>query len=68
MNFQSFAELAFSFRLTFEIFYKGMVFSMVMGFVGGLASRSQSIAHDYCGCPAGDLIFEFDPLKERVDV
>jgi ABC-type antimicrobial peptide transport system permease subunit len=36
MNFQSFAELAFSFRLTFEIFYKGMVFSMVMGFVGGL--------------------------------
>ena len=36
MNFQSFAELAFSFTLTFEIFYKGMVFSLVMGFVGGL--------------------------------
>ena len=36
MNFQSFAELAFSFKLTFEIFYKGMVFSLVMGFVGGL--------------------------------
>jgi ABC-type antimicrobial peptide transport system permease subunit len=36
MNFQSFAELAFSFTLTFEIFYKGMVFSLVMGLVGGL--------------------------------
>lgn len=36
MNFQSFAELAFSFRLTLEIFYKAMVFSLVMGFVGGL--------------------------------
>jgi len=36
MNFQSFAELAFSFTLTYEIFYKGMVFSLVMGFVGGL--------------------------------
>lgn len=36
MNFQSFAELAFNFTLTFEIFYKGMVFSLVMGFVGGL--------------------------------
>jgi len=36
MNFQSFSELAFSFTLTYEIFYKGMVFSLVMGFVGGL--------------------------------
>ena len=36
MNFQSFAELAFSFTLTFEIFYKGMVFSLAMGLVGGL--------------------------------
>jgi ABC-type antimicrobial peptide transport system permease subunit len=36
MNFQSFAELAFSFTLTFEIIYKGMFFSLIMGFVGGL--------------------------------
>jgi ABC-type antimicrobial peptide transport system permease subunit len=36
MNFQTFAELAFSFTLTFEIIYKGMFFSLIMGFVGGL--------------------------------
>jgi len=36
MNFQTFAELAFSFTLTFEIIYKGMIFSLAMGFVGGL--------------------------------
>jgi ABC-type antimicrobial peptide transport system permease subunit len=56
MNFQSFAELAFSFTLTYEIFYKGMVFSGD-GFCRRVASRSQSIAHDYCGCPTGGLIF-----------
>ena len=36
MNFQTFAELAFSFTLTFEIIYEGMIFSLIMGFVGGL--------------------------------
>lgn len=36
MNFQTFSELAFSFSITFEIVYKAMVFSLVMGFVGGV--------------------------------
>ncbi len=36
VNFQTFSELAFSFTLTFEIIYKGMIFSLIMGFVGGL--------------------------------
>ena len=36
MNFQTFSELAFSFSITFEIIYKALVFSLVMGFVGGV--------------------------------
>lgn len=36
MNFQTFSELAFSFALNFEIIYKGMAFSLIMGFVGGV--------------------------------
>jgi hypothetical protein len=35
-NFQTFAELAFSFHLTFEIVYKSIAFSLIMGFAGGL--------------------------------
>lgn len=35
MNFQTFSELTFSFALTFEIFYKALIFALVMGFVGG---------------------------------
>jgi putative ABC transport system permease protein len=36
MNFQTFSELAFSFTLTLGIVWKGLGFSLVMGFVGGL--------------------------------
>lgn len=36
MNFQTFSELAFSFALTFEIVYRSMLFSLFMGFAGGL--------------------------------
>jgi putative ABC transport system permease protein len=35
-NFQSFAELSFSFTLTPTIVVKAMLFSLVMGFVGGV--------------------------------
>lgn len=35
MNWQSFSELAFSFTLTAEIMVKTLVFSLVMGFIGG---------------------------------
>lgn len=35
MNWQTFAELAFSFTLTMDIAVKSLVFSLVMGFVGG---------------------------------
>jgi ABC-type lipoprotein release transport system permease subunit len=36
MNWNTFAELAFGFSLTFDIIWKSLVFSLVMGFVGGL--------------------------------
>jgi putative ABC transport system permease protein len=36
MNWQTFAELAFSFALTFEIVWKSLLFSLFMGFVGGV--------------------------------
>jgi ABC-type antimicrobial peptide transport system permease subunit len=36
LNFQTFSELAFSFTLNFEIIYKGIAFSLIMGFVGGV--------------------------------
>jgi ABC-type lipoprotein release transport system permease subunit len=35
-NFQSFSELAFGFRLTPDIVVKTLVFSLVMGFIGGV--------------------------------
>lgn len=35
MNWQTFSELAFSFSLTFDIIYKSLIFSLVMGFIGG---------------------------------
>jgi putative ABC transport system permease protein len=36
MNWQTFSELAFSFTLTFDILYKALIFSLVMGFTGGV--------------------------------
>lgn len=36
MNWQTFSELAFSFTLTFEIAAKSIVFSLLMGLVGGV--------------------------------
>jgi ABC-type antimicrobial peptide transport system permease subunit len=36
MNFQTFSELAFEFTLTFDIAWKAIAFSLIMGFVGGL--------------------------------
>jgi len=36
MNFQTFSELAFSFTLTPDIVWKGLGFSLFMGFVGGV--------------------------------
>jgi ABC-type antimicrobial peptide transport system permease subunit len=35
-NFQTFAELAFQFRLSVEIVAKGLGFAMAMGLTGGL--------------------------------
>jgi ABC-type antimicrobial peptide transport system permease subunit len=34
-NFQSFAELAFGFKLNAAIVIKTLIFSLVMGFIGG---------------------------------
>ena len=36
MNWQTFAELAFSFTLTFDIIWKSLLFSVFMGLVGGV--------------------------------
>jgi len=36
MNWQTFSELAFSFSLTFDIIYKSLLFSLIMGFIGGV--------------------------------
>jgi ABC-type antimicrobial peptide transport system permease subunit len=36
LNFQTFSELAFSFTLTFEIVWKSLLFSLIMGLVGGV--------------------------------
>ncbi|HAY20894.1 MAG TPA: multidrug ABC transporter permease [Desulfobacterales bacterium] len=36
LNFQSFAELSFSFTLSFKIAYQSILFSVFMGFAGGL--------------------------------
>ncbi len=36
LNFQTFSELAFSFTLTVEIFFEALLFSLIMGFVGGV--------------------------------
>jgi len=36
MNWQTFSELAFSFTLTFDIALKSLLFSIIMGFVGGV--------------------------------
>ncbi|MFH2046362.1 MAG: FtsX-like permease family protein [Pseudomonadota bacterium] len=35
-NFQTFSELSFNFTITFEIIYKSLLFSIIMGFVGGI--------------------------------
>jgi len=36
LNFQTFSELAFSFTLTFPIALNSLLFSLIMGFVGGV--------------------------------
>jgi ABC-type antimicrobial peptide transport system permease subunit len=36
VNFQTFSELAFNFSLTLDIVYRGLAFSLIMGFVGGI--------------------------------
>jgi len=36
MNWQTFAELAFSFTLTFDIIWKSLLFSVFMGLIGGV--------------------------------
>lgn len=36
INWQTFSELAFSFTLTVEIVYQSLLFSVIMGFIGGV--------------------------------
>ena len=50
MNFQTFANVAFAFRITFDLLLLGVVFGLVMGVLGGLlpairaASRPVAVA------------------------
>jgi len=45
MNFQTFSNLAFAFKITPELLVKGVIFALVMGVVGGLlpAVRAASL-------------------------
>lgn len=42
MNFQTFSELAFTFSLTFGIIHKSLMFSLIMGFLGGVLPAFRS--------------------------
>jgi ABC-type antimicrobial peptide transport system permease subunit len=42
MNFQTFSELAFNFTLSFEIVYKALAFSLVMGLIGGVLPAARA--------------------------
>ncbi len=42
MNFQTFAELAFSFTLTTRIVVASLVFALAMGFVGGFLPAARA--------------------------
>ncbi len=42
MNWQTFSELAFSFTLTFDIVWESLLFSLIMGFVGGLLPAARA--------------------------
>ncbi|MBI4681810.1 MAG: ABC transporter permease [Nitrospirae bacterium] len=42
MNFYTFSELAFTFALTFEIIYKSLLFSLIMGFIGGVLPAARA--------------------------
>jgi putative ABC transport system permease protein len=50
MNFQTFANVAFAFKITFDLLLLGMVFALVMGVLGGIlpairaASRPVAVA------------------------
>jgi len=36
MNFQTFSNLAFAFKITFDLLWMGVLFAMVMGVLGGM--------------------------------
>ena len=36
MNFQTFSNLAFAFKITFDLLVMGVIFALVMGVLGGL--------------------------------
>jgi putative ABC transport system permease protein len=36
MNFQTFSNLAFAFKITFDLLWMGVVFALIMGVLGGM--------------------------------
>jgi putative ABC transport system permease protein len=44
MNFQTFSNLAFAFKITPELLVKGIIFALVMGIVGGLLPAIRAAA------------------------
>ncbi|MEJ2697389.1 MAG: ABC transporter permease [Candidatus Sulfobium sp.] len=46
MNWQTFSELAFSFSLTFQIAYRAIAFSLIMGLTGGVLPAARASRMD----------------------
>ena len=55
MNWQTFSELAFSFTLTGEIIYKAILFSALMGFIGGFLPGLPCVQDEHRRCPENAL-------------
>jgi len=49
MNFQTFSNLAFAFKITFDLLWMGILFALVMGVLGGMPpairAASRPVAH-----------------------
>jgi len=44
MNWQTFSNMAFAFKITYELLIGGIIFALVMGVVGGLPPALRAAA------------------------
>src|ERR1700686_467520 len=62
MNFQTFSNLAFAFKITFDLLWMGVLFALVMGVLGGMppairaASRPVATALGELSAPEGNSL------------